>query len=292
MTSITQTLTLTPSDLISWRPQPQKPKAAPALFKEVGDLLEPEQAAKKGAVPLSDKEEKLLFDKIQNLRLQGAEDALFGLVNDMGSASFLSQETLTSVYDWYRQFLEIDPEDREARSLAFAILVIRVIHPAVAAGGSLDEQSQMLDWEDVCRSLLQQTLSPEENLDDFLDSTETDLRRESLLRDLCKRADAVAEAQLDFLQKITQTSNEEIEHGCADIKQRLAALHGNRIQGREAAEKMVEALSNEIGNLIHSTTSEAESIRDRVDELAAVLNEQNQTLEEGQKLLETSKITV
>jgi uncharacterized protein YceH (UPF0502 family) len=199
------------------------------------------------SIPLS--REQGISNRIEALLARGCEAKIDGLIDQMREAAFLSVETQKELENWNTEFFNMDPSDREARSLALGLLLFRVIRPSLLQGASLEQRDQLLIWEGTCQEILQQTLPEGESVITFLEECEVGIREERLMRDLCHRADAAAQAQMEALCAITQRMNNQLEQAYGSCKQHLNALQNKRKEMHQQIDSKVKQLQVKIEHL-------------------------------------------
>jgi hypothetical protein len=239
---------VTVTEVLPVPPQPQQPPADPVSVWGAGTVLGEAPTATAPARPLSVRREGGVRNRMEALIARGREQKIQALLTQMRSAR-LPVETQAQIATWDLQFALIDPVQGEDRALALATLLFRVIRPALVRNVTPEEQTQLLQWEDTCREIVQLMLPEGMLADRFLVECEVGLREERLYRERCDRALAASLAVQDALRSTAEVVDSSIEQAWAAIRRRMISLQDSRRELHRTLNAEVAALVQEVDQL-------------------------------------------
>lgn len=241
----------------------------PPLPKDKGRALN--ASAGRTIHRLPPQKDKVIHNRLASLLAQGRELKINQLIENLQIGPLAqAPETL----EWIAQFMAIDQNQLEDRALFLGILVIRHIRPALVKGLDLQERRTLLEYEDLCREILQQSLPYGEQVENFLQTCEKDLLQEKLLREQCERVQAEADAQTAALRSIAIESNSRINKARDLQEGRLVLLQNTRKETHLVVSDRLNAVTQEVDHLNKKMLVSANNLNefDRQDEANLPVN--------------------
>ncbi len=222
-----------------------------------------------------------IANRLGTLRAQGREGKISALIGRL-QESDLSPELRAEVNNWLELFLSINAGDLENRAYSFAALIFRVLRPALLRVGE-GEQVRLVEFEDACRSILQQML-PMGALDGFLDNCEGALREERIYRVLSARLEFAGQVEMNAINTMHGELDARIRELYEGFKQRLTALQETRRNMVSSADSSVEGVATRVEALGSRLLAQMTTIRDMGSmdpQLVSSLNELESILQRG-----------
>jgi len=189
--------------------------------------------------PVGEAERLEIHNRLSALLAIGGEAKIRQLIKALKTAGF-PEEIQKEIEKWLSDFEQIDAAKTEDRSLALAILIIKVLRPAFLYA-SREEQNQLLGLQDAAVEILRQIV-PGESVEHFLRDCEEGIREERSLRLRFQRVQEVSRGIIDALSEVSQEVDYQIEQALERLRSRLTSLQDDRETTEETLETRIEQL--------------------------------------------------
>ncbi|MDF2577663.1 MAG: hypothetical protein K0S74_1147 [Chlamydiales bacterium] len=195
---------------------------------------------------------------------------LKALWEEMQQSSLVNQEDQEAIEQWMAEFeqdyaphIAESEEKSEDAAWTLAYFLIKLIQPLIiknSGSHNLEQLSQILDWEDAIRSMIQLLLSSQEDIDRIIKGCEEDLAIEEQFLSEYESLENDFQKAIKAIYDKANASNEEILHT-------FEALKGRVLKIAKAKENALQESSQRLGALAHKIEQVLKDTRENVQKV-------------------------